>query len=164
MTEKKKIKNIHMRLFLNTLKLSAFTFGGGYVIISLMRKRCVEQLGWLDEEEMLDLTALAQSSPGAVAVNASILLGYRLAGITGALVTVLGTILPPLVILFIISFFYRDFRDNAYVGYALKGMQAGVAAVICDVVVSMAAKIIGRKRLLYDVMMLAVFARCFLWA
>ena len=84
------------RLFTSTFTLSAFTFGGGYVIIPLMRKKFVEQLHWLEEEEMLDLTAIAQATPGALAVNAAILIGYRVAGIIGALVTVLGTVLPPL--------------------------------------------------------------------
>ena len=89
----------YLTLFTSTFTLSAFTFGGGFVIIPLMRKKFVEQLHWIDEEEMMDLTAIAQSSPGAIAVNASILVGYRVAGVPGALVTVLGTVLPPLIIL-----------------------------------------------------------------
>ena len=93
----------YLTLFTSTFTLSAFTFGGGFVIIPLMRKKFVEQLHWIDEEEMMDLTAIAQSSPGAIAVNASILVGYRVAGVPGALVTVLGTVLPPLIILSIIS-------------------------------------------------------------
>ena len=93
MKEKKK----YWTLFLSVMQLSAFTFGGGFVIIPLMRKKFVEKLHWLDEQEMLDLTAIAQSSPGAIAVNASILVGYRVAGVPGALLTVAGTILPPLV-------------------------------------------------------------------
>ena len=88
----------YRKLFCSTFYLSAFTFGGGYVIIPLMRKKFVEQYHWIEEEEMLDLTAIAQSSPGAIAVNASILIGYRLAGLFGALVTVLGTVLPPLIL------------------------------------------------------------------
>ena len=92
-------------LFSSMLYISAFTFGGGFVIVSLMQKKFVDQLHWIDEEEMMDLTAIAQSSPGAIAVNASILVGYRVAGVPGALVTVLGTVLPPLIILSIISFF-----------------------------------------------------------
>ena len=93
----------YRKLFCSTFYLSAFTFGGGYVIIPLMRKKFVEQLHWIDEEEMMDLTAIAQSSPGAIAVNASILVGYRVAGVPGALVTVLGTVLPPLIILSIMK-------------------------------------------------------------
>ena len=88
-----------LTLFLATLKISAFTFGGGFVIIPLLRRKFVEELKWIDEEEMLDLTAIAQSSPGAVAVNASILVGCRVAGLTGAVVSVLGTVIPPLFII-----------------------------------------------------------------
>ena len=81
----------YRKLFLSTFELSACTFGGGFVIIPLMRKKFVEELGWIEEEEMLDLTAIAQASPGAIAVNASIMLGYHIAGIPGAILAVLGT-------------------------------------------------------------------------
>lgn len=79
----KKGLSFYWKLFSATFSLSAFTFGGGYIIIPLMRKKFVEQYHWIEEEEMMDLTAIAQSSPGAMAVNASILVGYRLAGIPG---------------------------------------------------------------------------------
>lgn len=144
-------------LFLSTFQLSACTFGGGFVIIPLMRKKFVEKLHWIEEEEMLDLTAIAQSSPGAIAVNASILIGYRVAGIPGALLTVLGTILPPLLIISVISAFYRAFRDNPIVNMAMTGMLAGVAAVICDVVVTMGNSILKGKRVLPVVLLLASF-------
>ncbi len=124
-------------LFFATLKISAFTFGGGFVIIPLLRRKFVEELKWIDEEEMLDLTAVAQSSPGAVAVNASILVGYRVAGFLGAFISVLGTIIPPLFIISVISYFYRAFRDNRFVNVFMAGMLCGVAAVILDVVISM---------------------------
>ena len=90
-------KNIYRKLFTSTFYLSAFTFGGGYVIIPLMKKKFADELHWIDENEMLNLAAIAQSSPGPVAVNAAILLGYRVAGITGALLTILGTVLPPFI-------------------------------------------------------------------
>ena len=83
----------YRKLFTSTFYLSAFTFGGGYVIIPLMRKKFVEQFHWIEETEMLDLTAIAQSAPGPIAVNASILIGYRLAGFAGAMVSTLGTVL-----------------------------------------------------------------------
>ena len=121
-----------------------------------MRKKFVEQLHWIDEEEMMDLTAIAQSSPGAIAVNASILVGYRVAGVPGALVTVLGTVLPPLIILSIISFFYTAFRDNRIVALVMRGMQAGVAAVICDVVLTMGRSVLGERRVLPVVMLFGV--------
>ena len=122
----------YKKLFFSTFKLSACTFGGGFVIIPLMRKKFVEELGWIEEDEMMDLTAIAQSSPGAIAVNASILVGYHVAGFSGAMLTVLGTILPPLIIISIISMSYQAFRDNAIVNMAMAGMLCGVAAVICD--------------------------------
>ncbi|MDY5940953.1 MAG: chromate transporter [Eubacteriales bacterium] len=147
----------YAKLFFSTFQLSACTFGGGFVIIPLMRKKFVEELHWIDEEEMMDLTAIAQSSPGAIAVNASILIGYRVAGIPGALLTVLGTILPPLVIISVISFFYQAFRDNRIVNMVMAGMLAGVAAVICDVVITMGTEIIRRKRLLPVVVLLLSF-------
>ena len=142
----KKGLSFYWKLFSATFSLSAFTFGGGYIIIPLMRKKFVEQYHWIEEEEMMDLTAIAQSSPGAMAVNASILVGYRLAGIPGTLVTVLGTILPPLIILSIISIGYTAFRDSVAVSLVLRGMQAGVAAVIVDVVITMAKTICKGKR------------------
>ena len=119
----------YRELFFSTFKLSACTFGGGFVIIPLMRKKFVEELGWIEEDEMMDLTAIAQSSPGAIAVNASILVGYHVAGFPGAMLTVLGTILPPLIIISIISMFYQAFRDNTIVNMAMAGMLCGETAI-----------------------------------
>ncbi|CAM3602384.1 chromate transporter [Erysipelothrix urinaevulpis] len=147
----------YWKLFSSTFYLSSFTFGGGYVIIPLMKKQFVDDLGWIDEDEMTDLVAIAQSSPGSIAVNASILVGFKVAGFPGALVTTLGTMLPPLFILSIISLFYVEFRDNRYVGAALNAMQAGVAAVIIDVVYTMASQIIKTKKTLSLVIMVVSF-------
>jgi len=147
----------YLTLFFSTFKLSACTFGGGFVIIPLMRKRFVEELGWIEEQEMLDLTAIAQSSPGPIAVNASILVGYRVAGIPGGLVTVLGTVLPPLIIISVISLFYQAFRDNAIVNLIMAGMLCGVAAVILDVVVNMIQNICKKKRILPLLVMAGAF-------
>ena len=110
------------QLFLSTFKLSACTFGGGFVIIPLMRERFVKELHWIEEEEMLDLTAIAQSSPGSIAINASILVGYHVAGIPGVLITVVGAALPPLIIISIISAFYQVFRSNKYMSTAMAAM------------------------------------------
>ena len=147
----------YRELFLSTFRLSACTFGGGFVIIPLMRKRFVEELGWIEEDEMLDLTAIAQSSPGAIAVNASILVGYHVAGVPGAMITVLGTVLPPLMIISVISLFYQAFRDNAIVNMAMSGMLCGVAAVICDVVINMAKAVLKKKRILPVLVMIGSF-------
>ncbi|NLO84055.1 MAG: chromate transporter [Clostridiales bacterium] len=147
----------YWQLFKTTFLLSAFTFGGGYVIISLMKKKFVDEMGWLEEEEMLNLAAIAQSSPGAIAVNASILVGFRLMGLPGALVAIAGTIMPPLLILSVISFFYDAFRSNPVVSAVLKGMMAGVCAVIFDVVITMGGKIIKTKKWLPISMMVGAF-------
>ena len=155
---------LYRTLFLSSLQLSAFTFGGGYVIVPLMRRRFVEQLHWIDEEEMLDMTAIAQAAPGAMAVNAALLVGYRMAGFVGALVTMAGTILPPLLMLTVISYFYEAFRDNTVVALILKGMRAGGAAVIADVVVTMARGVARERRLLPLLLMAGAFAASYFFA
>jgi len=154
-------KRIYRKLFTSTFYLSAFTFGGGYVIIPLMKKKFVDDLQWIEKDEMLNFAAIAQSSPGAVAVNAAILLGYRIAGIPGALVTILGTVLPPLLILSVISFFYAAFRDNAVVNAVLKGMQAGVAAVIADVVLTLGGNVLKKKDIVSVIIMAGAFVATF---
>ena len=143
-------------LFFSSLKLSAFTFGGGYVIIPLMRKTFVEKYHWLSENEMMDLTAIAQSAPGAIAVNAAILVGYRIAGVVGALITVLGTVLPPMVILSVISLFYEAFRSNLAVSMVMQGM-AAVVAVIFDVVLVMAQTLWQQRRAIWMVLLAVCF-------
>lgn len=153
----KKSSSKYYTLFTSTLALSAFTFGGGYVIVPLMKKRFVEELGWITNDEMMDMIAIAQSSPGAIAVNASILVGYKIAGISGALLTVLGTVTPPLVIISIISLFYEAFRDNAMISVMLTTMQAGVAAIIIDVVLSMVSTLIKDKSIIPLGMLLLSF-------
>lgn len=150
-------------LFFGTLYISAFTFGGGFVIVTLMKKKFVDQLHWIDEQEMLDMTALAQSSPGAIAVNAAILVGWRVAGLAGMIVAALGSVLPPLITLSVISFFYTAFASNLYVSLVLKGMQAGVAAVILDVVCDLGGKVLQTKSVLFIGLMVVAFAANFLW-
>ncbi|MDF2819845.1 MAG: chromate transporter [Clostridiales bacterium] len=157
----KKDMRFYFKLFTSTFFLSAFTFGGGFVIIPLMRKKFVDEYKWIEEKEMLDLTAIAQSSPGAIAVNASILVGYRLAGILGAMITILGTVLPPLIILSVISLAYTAFRDSLIVKYVLRGMQAGVAAVIIDVVISMVRTLFKDKNVIPIIVMFGAFVATF---
>jgi chromate transporter len=132
-------------LFRSTFKLSAFTFGGGYVIVPLMRKLFVETYRWLDEQEMLDLIAIGQAAPGVIAVNTSIILGYKMRGVPGALITLLGTISPPLIILSIISLVYTSLIGNPLVEALFAGMRVGVSIVILDAVVSMARNVIKKK-------------------
>ena len=144
-------------LFKSMFMLSACTFGGGFVIVSLMKKKFVEELKWIEEDEMLDITAITQSSPGPLPVNASVIIGYRMCGILGSIVAILGTIIPPMVIISIISLFYNEFRTNKYIAIALQVMRAGVAAVIFDVVIKLAQNVIKTKRMLYILMMVVSF-------
>ena len=96
-------KKVLWKIFISTLYLSAFTFGGGYVIVTLMKKKFVDDYHWIEKNEMLDLVAIAQSSPGAIAVNGAIVVGYKLAGMLGTLVAIVGTIIPPFLIISVIS-------------------------------------------------------------
>lgn len=130
-------------------------------MVPLMKKKFVDDLKWIEEKEMLNLAAIAQSSPGAVAVNASMLLGYRIAGISGAVISILGTVLPPLIILTGISAFYSAFRDSGPVNALLRGMQAGVAAVIADVVLQMGGSILKTKKTISLVIMAVTFIASF---
>lgn len=156
MKEKLELKKL-VQLFTSTLYISAITFGGGFVIATFMKKKFVDELHWIDESEMLDLIVLAQSSPGAIAVNTAILVGWQVGGAVAMAVAVLGTILPPMIILTVISFFYAAFAANVYVAAVLKGMQAGVAAVIFDVVWDLAAKIFRQRKPAPVLVMAAAF-------
>lgn len=151
------------KLFFSMLYISAFTFGGGFVIVTFMKRKFVDEFHWINEEQMLDLTALAQSSPGAIAVNAAILVGWRAAGFAGMALAVLGTIIPPMAILSVISLFYEAFATNLYVALVLKSMQAGVAAVIFDVVCSLGANVLKERALLQDLVMMAAFLAAFVF-
>lgn len=152
-----------LKLFITTFYISSFTFGGGFVIVTFMKRKFVDELHWIDEQEMLDMTAIAQTCPGPIAVNAAVQVGWRVAGFAGMITGVIGTILPPMIILSIISFFYAAFASNRYVAMVLRGMQAGVAAVILDVVCSMGKKALkGRTWVHYTVMIGAFIATFFL--
>ena len=132
-------------LFTSMLTISSFTFGGGFVIVTLMKRRFVDELGWMDEDEMLDIAAMAQSTPGAIAVNAAVLTGTRIGGTIGMLVAVLGTVIPPFVLLSVLSLCYEAFRQLYPVRLALAGMQAGVAAVILDVAWGLGKNVVRKK-------------------
>lgn len=153
----------YKKLFTSCFYLSAFTFGGGYVIIPLMKKKFVDELGWLPEDEMLNMTALAQSAPGAVAVNAALMLGYRVMGIRGALVAILGTVLPPLILLTLISYVYKAVISNKLIQAVLEGMQAGVVAVIMDVVYTMLRGFHEQKQTTSTILFITAFVLVFVF-
>lgn len=150
-------KQLLKKLFFSTLYLSTFTFGGGYVIVSLMKTKFVDELHWIDETEMLDLIAIAQSSPGAVAVNGAIVVGYKICGLPGVILSILGAVLPPFFIISIISGFYTLFQENTAVQALLTGMRAGVGAVIVSVVWDMGSGIVKQKKIAPILIMLCAF-------
>ena len=154
-------RRVLWKLFVSTLYLSAFTFGGGYVIVSLLKKKFVDEYRWIENEEMLDLVAIAQSSPGAIAVNGAIVVGYKLAGMAGTVIAILGTIIPPFLIISAISVFYNLVKDNFIVSQMLQGMQSGVGAVIASVTYEMGAGIVhGRNKASMLIMVCAFVASC----
>ena len=156
-TTDQKPKNRLWTLFTSMLTISSFTFGGGFVIVTLMKRRFVDELGWMDEDEMLDIAAMAQSTPGAIAVNAAVLTGTRIGGTIGMFVAVLGTVIPPVVLLSVLSLCYEAFRQLYPVRLALAGMQAGVAAVILDVAWGLGKNVVRKKDRVDLVLMALVF-------
>lgn len=154
MTSKRKQ---YLTLFINTFLISSFTFGGGFVITALLKSKFVDELGWIGEEEMLNLTAIAQSSPGVIAINTSLLLGYSTVGVVGGLIAVVGTALPPLIIITIISYFYTAFRSNVIVSVVMKGMQAGVSAVLANVVLDFAGDLFKTKKIIPVIVTILAF-------
>ena len=145
-TEKKEEKIVfkeefsYWKLFISTFMISAFTVGGGFVLIPLMKAKFVDEYGWLEEKEALDLVSIAQSAPGVMAASSSIIMGYRMGGFLGSLTALLATVLPPLITLTIISYCYDAFASNPYVRMFLKGMQCGVTAILIHVVLDLVLK------------------------
>lgn len=156
-------KKLLLKLFISTFYLSAFTFGGGYVIVTLMKKKFVDVYHWIDEDEMLDLIAIAQSAPGVMAVNGAIVVGYKLAGLIGSFVAIVATVLPPFITISIVSVFYTAFKDNVWVSLMLEGMESGVGAVIASVVYDMGKGVfMSKKKELIAIMLIAFVLNCFL--
>ena len=141
-------ENLLWKLFKSTFIISAFTIGGGFVIIPLLKAKFVDEYKWMDDKEALNLVAIAQSAPGVVAANAAISLGYRLGGIKGTLVALGATILPPLITLSIIAYAYDAFANNQYIQLLLKGMQCGATAIIVNVVFNLVKKLVKKQLLL----------------
>ena len=150
-----------IKLFASMLYISSFTFGGGFVIVTLMKKKFADEYKWLDEQEMLDITSIAQSTPGPIALNAAVIAGKKIGGAPGILAASLGTIIPPFVIISVISVFYSFFADNKYIAVVLNGMQAGVAAVIIDVSFSLSKKYFKDKKIFEIILIFISFVLVF---
>ena len=148
---------IYLQLFWSFLQIGLFSIGGGYAAMPLIQAQVVQIHPWLNMSEFTDLVTIAEMTPGPIAINSATFVGIRIAGIPGALVAVVGTVLPPLIIISIISMFYVAFRSNAIVSMAMTAMLAGVAAVICDVVITLGKSIFEKKRILPVAVLAATF-------
>ena len=134
------------------LFISAFTFGGGYIVVPMVRRFFVVKRHYFTEEDLMNMATIAQSTPGAIAVNLSALAGFRVAGIAGVLISCTSAVIPPLVILTFISAFYRIFISNAAIVAVLKGMEAGVAALMVDLIADMCSLILKKRSWLLSAM------------
>ncbi len=136
MTLKQRLKTC-WRLFLIFFKIGGFTFGGGYAMIPLIQRETVETHHMIEESDILDIVAIAESTPGPIAVNSATFIGYQAAGVLGSLSATFGVVLPSFVIILLISFFLRQFMEIAVIRYAFAGIRAGVLALVIKAFVSM---------------------------
>lgn len=130
--------NIYLEAFSIFFKIGAFTIGGGYAMVPLIENEIVTRRNWIGQEDFIDLLAVAQSSPGILAVNIAIFIGYRLRGVRGSIVTALGTVLPSFLIILAIALFFHNFKENTVVERVFKGIRPAVVALIAAPTFSMA--------------------------
>ena len=120
----------YLSLFISMLKIGLFTFGGGYAMIALLENEFVSKKKWLEKDEFLDVAAIAESTPGPIAINAATYIGYKNAGVIGSTIATLGICIPSFVIIYVISLFFDEFLSLTYVAYAFKGIQVCVVYLI----------------------------------
>lgn len=128
-------------MFISFFKIGAFTFGGGYAMIPIIQAEVVKKKKWISEEEFLDIIVISQSFPGALAVNTSIFIGYKLGGAIGAVMALLGTIIPSFLIILIVASYFIGFRDNHLINLAFKGIGAAVPVLVLTAVISLSKSI-----------------------
>ena len=149
-------KKVLTELFKTTF-LSSMTANSGYAILSVLKNICVEKNHWFSEDQMADYIAMAQSTPGPMAVNGSMIIGYELAGWAGALTAVSGCTLPPLIIMSAVTFFYSYIIGNRYVELFMNGMQYGVAALLLDVMIGMFVNVTKKDKIYTLIAMILAF-------
>lgn len=153
----------YTQLFLTFLKINALTFGGGYTIVPVIRDEFTHNKKLIDEEEMLNIVTLAQSGPGAMAISTSLLTGYRVKGFKGAIVSLIASVLPPLIIITIVFFFYDTFKSNFWVKSALEGMAGIISAALFITVYQMAKQAIQKNTIFSILLMIGSFIASFLF-
>ena len=129
-----------LNLFLTFAKIGLFTFGGGYAMISLIENQCVERKKWITHDEMLNITVIAESTPGPIAINCATFVGYKQAGLLGSLIATLGIVLPSFLIIFAISMFLNQFLEITWIASAFKGIKIAVGLLILDAAITMIRK------------------------
>ena len=133
--------HILLELFLTFARIGLFTFGGGYAMISIIENHCVEKKKWITHEEMMNMTVIAESTPGPVAINCATFTGYKKAGFMGALVATIGMALPSFIIIFLISVFLDNFLEITIISNAFKGIKIAVGFLILDAAITMIKKV-----------------------
>ena len=134
------VLNKLLELFLTFMKIGAFTFGGGYAMISIIEDNCVEKKKWISHEEMMDITVIAESTPGPIAINCATFVGHKIAGLAGAVCATLGVVLPSFFIIFTISSFLDNFLEIEIVAKAFFGIKVAVGILILDAGLTMLKK------------------------
>ena len=119
-----------LKLFTTFFKIGLFSFGGGFAMIPLIQREVIEKHKWIDEKDFLDMLVLAQSTPGPIAVNTSVFVGYKMAGVAGAIMATLGTVLPSFMVILLLALFFAEVRENRYVDAAFRAMRPAVVALI----------------------------------
>ena len=137
--------NILLELFITFSKIGCFTFGGGYAMIAMIENNCVERKQWITHDEMMNVTVIAESTPGPIAINCATFTGYKKAGFTGALVATLGMIIPSFVIIYLISMFLDNFLELTVIANAFKGIKIAVGILILDAAITMIRKMHNKK-------------------
>ena len=144
-----------LQLFVTFFKIGAFTFGGGYAMIPLISKEVVENKKWITNDDILEIVAIAESTPGPIAINSATFVGYKVCGFWGSFFATLGTVLPSFCIIFVISYLLEEFKDIKAVGFAFQGIRAGVLALLLKAIVTMYKKC--PKNLISYIIMAASF-------
>lgn len=135
--EKKETLSKALKLFGVFFKIGAFTFGGGYAMIPLIQKEVVTARGWVSDEDILNIIAIAESTPGPIAINSATFIGYRVCGVLGSFLATLGVVLPSFIVISLLSFVIARFKSLTAVQYAFNGIRAGVLALIVKALISM---------------------------
>ncbi|RGY59489.1 chromate transporter [Fusobacterium ulcerans] len=148
-------ENIRGSLFLSFAKIGLFTFGGGYAMISLIEAECVKKKKWITHDEMLNVTVIAESTPGPIALNCATYIGYKQGGLLGAIIATLGIVLPSFVIIYLISLFFTDFLSITVITNAFKGIKIAVGLLILNAAIIMIKKM--QKKALSHIIMLISF-------